>query len=151
MRIYGNCWHQRSACQYYRLRVPIRAMQKLGIADGFQDDPFQDQDRRGQSLWTSDIQLHYLVAGKAIHAQCLATCDMQPKPNLYGETQYPPVIVYDMDDDIEVVTSEYNSGYGGLFSAGASIVKSSYDSELGHYSDEDDEGAESVLAIGPTY
>ena len=30
--------------------------------------------------------------------------DMQPKPNLYGETQHPPVIVYDMDDDIEQVS-----------------------------------------------
>lgn len=103
LSVYANCWNQKSACQYYRQRVPLEAMQKAGLADMFIDDPFQDAEKRGEYLWTSGVQLHYLVAGKSIHDQTKKTTEMKPATNALGEMQYPPVIVWDMDDDIEMV------------------------------------------------
>jgi glycosyltransferase involved in cell wall biosynthesis len=104
MKIWGNAWHQQSAGQYYRVRVPLAAMQKLGLADAFVDDPFQDAASRQDRLFTSDIQLHYLVAGKAIHHQTQTIQALKPLPNLFGHIQHPPAMVFDMDDDIEMIS-----------------------------------------------
>lgn len=103
LRIYGNCWNQKSAGQWYRVRVPLMAMQRLGIADVFIDDPFQDADARGSYLWGGDLQLMYLVAGRAIFQQTQAITEMEPKRNELGLLQYPPLVIYDMDDDIESI------------------------------------------------
>lgn len=103
LTVYANCWNQRSACQYYRQRVPLAAMHKKGLADIFIDDPFQDANRRSEYLWTAGVQLHYLVAGKSIHEQTKKITEMGPAKNAVGEAQYPPVVVWDMDDDIEMI------------------------------------------------
>jgi len=80
------------------------ALKRLGIADTFIDDPFQDEDRRAEFLWNSDIQAHYLVAGKSMHAQTKKIAEMKAAKNALGAIQYPPTIVYDIDDDIESVS-----------------------------------------------
>ena len=36
--------------------------------------------------------------------------------------------IEDLDDDMEVVVDEYNSGYGGLFRSGAAVVEPDADS-----------------------
>lgn len=101
--IYGNAWHVQSAGQYYRLRVPMRAMQQLGLARTFTDDPFQDQTTREEYLFTGDVQLHFLTGGKGIHLQSQKFTELKPAHNRFMEMQYPPLIIFDMDDDIESV------------------------------------------------
>ena len=103
MKIYGNCFHHVRAGQYYRIKVPLRAMERQGLATVFLDDPFQDELKRRDFLFTSDIQLHYLTGGKAIHLQTQKLAEMKPATDSYGHLQHPPVMVYDMDDDIETV------------------------------------------------
>lgn len=103
LQVYGNAWSQPAAGQYYRIKVPLRAMQKVGIAQTFIDGPWEDGPTRDQKLWNSSVQLHYLTAGKPIHAQVKATTEMHPARNGQGRMQYPPVIVFDMDDDIESI------------------------------------------------
>lgn len=103
LKIYGNAWNVRSAGQWYRVRVPLLAMKRLGIADCFVDDPFQDGDARSSYLWGGDVQLMLLVAGRAIFQQTQAIRELEPKRNEAGMVQYPPIIVYDMDDDIESI------------------------------------------------
>lgn len=103
LNVYGNAWSQPAAGQYYRIKVPLRAMNKLGIAKAFIDGPFEDHNQRDACLWNSNIQLHYLTAGKPIHSQCKAITEMKPARNASGRMQYPPLIVFDMDDDIESV------------------------------------------------
>ena len=103
LRVYANCWSQKSAGQGYRLRIPLQAMREMGLADTFCDDPFQDADKRGSYLTCGDVQVHFLTAGKAIHHQSKRFSEMKPAMNSQMEMQYPPVIVFDMDDDIESV------------------------------------------------
>ena len=101
---YANCWGQRGAGQYYRLRVPMIALGKLGLADTFIDDPFQDEGKRSEYAWNASIQAHYMVAGKTMHEQTKRIAEMVPARNAMGDTQYPPAIVYDVDDDIETIS-----------------------------------------------
>lgn len=103
LNIYWNCWNQQSAGQYYRLRAPAKAMEKEGLSRCFVDDPFQDPSLRQPNLFNSHVQVHFLTAGKAIHAQTKMTSEFKPARNGEGRMQYPPVIVFDVDDDIEQV------------------------------------------------
>lgn len=103
MRVWAGCWNQRSAGQYYRQRVPLRAMKALGIAETFIDDPFQDADKRDLFLWKGSVQLHYLTAGKDLHKQTKMLCEMKAQKDGQGELQHPPAIVFDADDDMEAV------------------------------------------------
>lgn len=103
MKIWAGCWNQRSAGQYYRQRVPMRALKSIGLADTFIDDPFQDGDKRSAFLWAGNVQLHYLVAGKDIHKQTKVITEMKAAKNAQGEMQHPPAVVFDIDDDIETV------------------------------------------------
>lgn len=103
LTVYANAWSQPAAGQYYRLKVPMRAFQKQGLARTFIDGPYEDAGVRDQCLWNSNVQVHYLTAGKPIHSQCKTITEMQPASNASGRLQYPPLIVFDMDDDIESV------------------------------------------------
>lgn len=104
IKIYGNMWQIPSAGQYYRISVPLRAMEKLGLAAMFLDDPYQDQVRRQDQIFHSDIQIQFMVAGKPLHAQCQAIADMKPGKNALGEVQHPPLVVYDTDDDLKTLS-----------------------------------------------
>jgi hypothetical protein len=102
-RVYGNAWAVRSAGQNYRVRIPLTAMQRLGLATTFIDDPFQDQFKRTDQLFTSHVQLHHLTAGKSFHQQALMVKDLKPAKDSMGFMQRRPAIVFDMDDDIESI------------------------------------------------
>lgn len=103
LTIYANCWHVRSAGQQYRLRIPMRAMQALGLARTFEDDPFQDQQLREEFLFKSDVQVHFLTGGKPLHLQTQKFTELKPAHNQFMELQYPPIVIFDMDDDIESI------------------------------------------------
>ena len=78
-------------------------MREMGLAEVLADDPFQDGDRRQSFLLCGDVQIHFLTAGKALHLQTKKFTEMKPAFNAQMEMQYPPVVVFDMDDDIEAV------------------------------------------------
>lgn len=102
-RVYANAWNQRSAGQNYRVRIPITALNRLGLIQGFIDDPFQDQGKRQDLLFRAHVQLHHLTAGKAFHQQALMIKDLQPAKDELGSIQRRPVVIFDMDDDIESI------------------------------------------------
>lgn len=118
LTIYANAHHVRSAGQYYRVRAPLHAMQQLGLARTFADDPFQDGNLRNEFISQSDVQLHFLTAGKLIHLQTKKFTELKPALNGNMDMQYPPVIVFDMDDDIETI-SPLNPKYCTLGTRGS--------------------------------
>ncbi len=104
MKVYGNMWNIPSAGQYYRIGVPLRAMEKLGLAHTFADTPFQDGVSRQDQIFNSDIQVQFMVAGKHLHAQTQAVTEMKPGKTAEGDLRYPPLIVYDTDDDLRTIS-----------------------------------------------
>lgn len=103
LTIYGNTWHTKSAGQYYRIRVPLRAMERLGLARTLEDDPFQDSNLREEFLFAGDVQMHFLSGGKPLHLQTQKFTELKPAHNKFMELQHPPIIIFDMDDDIESI------------------------------------------------
>jgi glycosyltransferase involved in cell wall biosynthesis len=103
LTIYGNCWNQASAGQYYRIRVPLRAMEAQGLARTFTDTPFQDNQQREEFMFSGDVQIHFLTGGKGIHLQTQKFTELKPAHNRFMEMQYPPIVIFDMDDDIESI------------------------------------------------
>lgn len=104
LKIFGNSFHDPSAGLYYRVRAPLRAMELEGIADVHLDDPWSDNSDRQNYLYFGDVSLHFLVGGKEMHKQFQVIRDLKPAPDATGFIKYPPVIVFDMDDDIEVIS-----------------------------------------------
>lgn len=79
-------------------------MKARGLAETFCDDPFVDARERESRLFTSNIQLHYMTAGRPIHAQSLMVRGLKPAKRADGQMQYPPILVWDMDDDLEMIS-----------------------------------------------
>lgn len=118
LTVYGNAFHVRSAGQYYRIRAPFHAMQQLGLARTFADDPFQDGNLRNEFITQSDVQVHFLTAGKQMHLQTKKFTELRPALNANMDMQYPPVVIFDMDDDIESI-SPLNPKYCTLGTRGS--------------------------------
>jgi len=103
LSIYGNCHSVQSAGQYYRIRTPLNALKKRGLAKVYVDDPFQDPYWRQNKVFTCDVQLNFLTGGKALHKQTKFLTEMKPVHDEIEGTQYPPIIIWDIDDDIQSI------------------------------------------------
>ena len=104
LRVYGNCNHEPSAGQYYRVRVPLRAMAKNKLINMHLDTPFSDKDERNNYLYCGDVSLHFMAGGGNMHRQFQMIRDFKPKPDAANRLKFPPVLVFDADDDLESIS-----------------------------------------------
>lgn len=90
------------ACQEYRLNIPMKQLEKLGYTLGYEDrGEYPEDDRRAQL--TSDIDLFYSLGGESFVYQVETIKAMKPAIRGDGKIQYPPVCVYDADDNSDFV------------------------------------------------
>jgi hypothetical protein len=99
-----------SACQYYRISVPVLGLQKLGYVDGFIDMGTIPQNDSIHLMVSSDVILQWGAVGDATYHNVRAINDMKPAQR-DGVTIYPPVTVYDVDDNLEY-THPFNISFG---------------------------------------
>jgi glycosyltransferase involved in cell wall biosynthesis len=100
---------KKSAFDYYRLEVPMRGLIDLDLANAFKNEEKTPIDLAYQCTLGSDISVfHYMC-----HAGSLnlfeTVRDMRPNKS-NGTVIYPPVIVYDLDDNIDFI-HPYNPAY----------------------------------------
>ncbi len=90
------------ACDYYRIKVPLYHLEKLGYMRGY-----EDRGQAGESdiaaMFTADIDLIYGAADSAILHQMRTINDMRPGDNQVGEKHHPPTLVWDCDDNPDYV------------------------------------------------
>lgn len=107
----SNFAAQQSACQYYRIDVPLRGLQQLGIADGY-NDRGTDKDTSIGFMVSSDVALMWGISGDNNYHTIRTIRDMKAAER-DGMTMYPPVAVYDVDDNLEY-THPFNISFGRL-------------------------------------
>ena len=104
LQLYGVS-RARSACTYYRIRVPFIALENLG-AVSYKIDDFETMEKQARVDWAmaSDIHLHYLAADALILDRIRDFKKLKPTYNrdIHAFT-YPPKVVFDADDDAESV------------------------------------------------
>jgi glycosyltransferase involved in cell wall biosynthesis len=124
-----------SACVYYRIEVPFLGLQKLKLAECFEDrgTHHYDKDEMDRqsllAMLTSDINLFYSMDGDR-GAPLLKTIQDMKSGMLGGKLCYPPSNIYDIDDNLDWV-HPFNDTFscygtrtesGGALEAGA-VVK----------------------------
>lgn len=104
-RIYvwaANHAKETGACQEYRIKVPLVFLQRLGYIWGYDADG-ADYERDLQAMYSSDVDLFYATGGKSNLATLETIKAMKPAPDGSGTLRYPPIAVYDLDDNSDFV------------------------------------------------
>lgn len=91
-----------SACDYYRIKVPLYWLEKLGYTKGYEDVGAGGEDDIA-AMFTADIDLFYATSGEAHLHQIRTLAAMQPKKIQTGEMHYPPTPIWDIDDNPDYV------------------------------------------------
>jgi hypothetical protein len=91
-----------SACNYYRVEVPIKGLHAMQLAEGFIDNGKFPEDQSLQMIMSADIDLFYSLFNMD-HIIKTMRDDLKPGPDMTGKMRYPPSIVFDLDDNIEWV------------------------------------------------
>lgn len=90
-----------NACQYYRIEVPFRSMDKMGIAQIYED--IGDNPRESvQAMLTANIVHMYSVGGSTALHKAKTIRDMKGG-DLGGREMAPPAVIYDCDDNTDFV------------------------------------------------
>lgn len=114
-RLYSVARSTNSACAYYRIIVPWKTAQKLGLAD-YKIDDYQDMVKEARSQWAiaSDIHLYYLILDEILLDRKKA---FDSTPPVWSRDHcrwvYPPCMVFDADDDVELIDYT-NPKFGAL-------------------------------------
>lgn len=143
LHVYGRRWADgNSALNYYRVKIPLTHLKKLGLAETFYDEG-TNKDVTNYTLLGSDVFSMYRMEGdNALHITRVLK-EMQSGLNPNGQPVHPPVICYDLDDNIDYVHPYNEIAYvfygirdyptGELLSPGDTIVTT------------DEEGKEKIL------
>jgi hypothetical protein len=97
-----NTVKKQTACQYYRIHVPLRALETLGYALCYNADGL-DTQKDIRAMLTSDVCLLYSLGGEGILHQVEVIKGMRPAPRGDNKIHYPAVTVYDVDDNTDFV------------------------------------------------
>jgi glycosyl transferase family 1 len=113
--IYSQIPLEPSGCFYYRVQVPMRCLQRLGLANICIDQGKGiTNEERGAVQASSDIVLMYASSGKAREDAMEILSKMKPGVGTDGKTfEYPPSVIFDMDDNIDYV-HPFNPAFVGL-------------------------------------
>jgi glycosyltransferase involved in cell wall biosynthesis len=91
-----------SACQYYRIRVPLRSLEKMGYAHIFEDNG-ESHKTTLNAMLSSDIVHYYAMGGADILHQTDVIKGMRPGLKSDRSLHFPPSIIYDTDDNPDFV------------------------------------------------
>jgi hypothetical protein len=90
-----------NACQYYRIQVPFRSLDTLGLAQTYEDTGEHPQEAL-QAMLTSNIVHMYSVSGSTALHKARTIRDMKAG-DLGGRMMIPPAVIYDCDDNTDFV------------------------------------------------
>lgn len=97
-----NASRNQSACQYYRIIIPMWKLQEMGYALCYEDKGEKPKERV-KAMLSSDIVHFYAMAGSDILHQIDTIRGMKPGYIETGKLQYPPIVIYDIDDNTDFV------------------------------------------------
>lgn len=113
--VYSQIPLEPGGCFYYRVQVPFRGLQRLGLSNICVDQGKGiTREERNAVQASSDIVLMYASSGKAREDAMDILLNMKPGVGTDGITmEYPPSIVFDMDDNLDYV-HPMNPAFVGL-------------------------------------
>lgn len=113
--IYSQIPLEPSGCFYYRVQVPLRALQKLGLANICIDQGKGiSSEERDIVQASSDIVLMYASSGTARQKAMEILQGMKAGLGTDGVTmEYPPSVIFDMDDNLDYI-HPLNPAFVGL-------------------------------------
>lgn len=97
-----NRARQQSACQYYRIAVPMAWMERMGYTQGYMDTGKGGEDDIA-AMFTADVDLFYATVGRNTLHQMQVINGMQPKKIQDGTLHHPPTIIWDCDDNSDYI------------------------------------------------
>jgi len=97
-----NMGRVQSACNYYRIEVPLRGLEKLYGVKTFVDTGGSVEDSIKGAL-SADIDLFYSMVGTDTLHKVNVIREMKPGIIGDGTFHYPPSIVWDTDDNTDFV------------------------------------------------
>lgn len=102
--IFGIEHDKASACVYYRVQVPLRAMYDLGLANSYLGQKADMTEEKHIAMLTSDICLLFSMFGPGLTTTIETIKNMKAGWN-NDKTQriYPPSLVFDLDDNTDYV------------------------------------------------
>lgn len=106
-----NHGRQKSACQYYRIDVPLEWLQRLGYAKTWNDKGDSVPEIQIEAMLTSEVNLFYSMHGEDFLHRLKVIREMNPGFKPDGSLIIPPVAVVDWDDNTDYI-HPYNWTYG---------------------------------------
>lgn len=97
-----NTARSETACQYYRIHTPFYYMEKSGLAH-FYEDQGERVKYDTRAMISADVCQFYMLSGGEILTQVAALRKMNAAERPGGDITYPPVLVYDLDDNTDFV------------------------------------------------
>lgn len=97
-----NPARESGACQEYRIKIPMRELDKIGYTFGYEavgDNPRMDV----QAQLSSDICQFYSASGENYLHRVKTLKDIKPGMLADGGHKYPPICIYDVDDNADFV------------------------------------------------
>lgn len=111
-RVTAKAGYKRSAIKYYRAEVPMRTLEKLGLAIAIVDDGEDDREAAMEYTIGSDIVTMWQPKDEGWEHYVSLFKDLKPmKEN--GKVIYPPLVVIDSDDAVDLVTP-LNASYASF-------------------------------------
>lgn len=102
--IYGMEHEKPSACIYYRVHVPLRALYDLGLANYYIGEKTDATENKHLAMLSSDITLFFSSFGPGLTTTIETIKSMKAGwNNDKTERIYPPSLIYDTDDNIDYV------------------------------------------------
>jgi hypothetical protein len=102
-----------TACQYYRIEVPLRMLTERDLAITLIDRGKGTAEDTFAAMLKSDINLFYALQSDNTLYRINVLKGITPSPNASGCMQYPPSCVYDVDDNTDYV-HPYNEAFCNL-------------------------------------
>lgn len=100
------------ACQYYRLKIPLRYLEALGFSQCYEEIG-ESPDNDVAAMLTADIDMFYSLGGEGILHQVKTLTAMKDGLRQDGVRHYPPSVIYDLDDNTDFV-HPFNSTFAHL-------------------------------------
>lgn len=91
------------ACQYYRITVPMRALDQMGKAFTFVDEGTADPQVAAQAQLQCDVLHMYGMSAENTESVVNAIKLMKPQKDANGILRTPPITIYDIDDNNDYV------------------------------------------------
>jgi glycosyltransferase involved in cell wall biosynthesis len=102
--IFGVDHTKKSACTYYRVQVPLRALYDLGLSNHYIGEKEDATEDKHIAMLTADIVLLFSMFGSGLENTIETIKGMKPGwNNTKTERIYPPSMVFDVDDNFDYV------------------------------------------------